>query len=672
MLSVSDLFSLKLYCSKMAFKAIVFMMVGLSQVHQASGIEADVSSMSSKRVYEAVHNRVRDIVGMLQDMQQKATKDGNDDEELFGKYMFYCRKGRASMEASIEVAEETDMAALKSSIEDEEDAREQIFGYIAQDQAKKADAQESITKAKELREYEAKVFEEESTRLRDEIAAMKDALADIEKGKGLQESTARLLKQLSGSLDFKKKDSGLLTTLLKQIHNGDETKPSEVYTILTHVIDILEKKLADIVREERIEQEASTQYKDMIRETTKGLKADMQEKTAEVEKLDEELDAQKEELADTAQYLMEGPAFLPFIKDSENCTAREDEWADRCQLRVEELSVISEVSNMLQDESILDDLFQQSLPAPWNDPYEVLLPTKQKEKPVSKFDLVALSLKQGTNASLLKISNVFDGVKAMLGKEQAATNIECGQSLDQTQEQLKKLTVTITELGESISHHEKTITNLTGEIHETHAGLEKLDQRVADVREARKREHEANEETLTSSHMSIHLFRDAVARLRQYYSEGESVTAESDGVTLAEIIGPFMKQRETSTNTIALLDATIDDLAAEIAKLEVKEDMEQNQWEEMAKESLKKLTHDTKAISDKSGAKAELEVSLKSAGKDKLETMQEVKAVTRYLSELQGNSTGFLRPSVCTKKSGSSDVLTMNFAPPKFEKLFIW
>jgi hypothetical protein len=46
-------------------------------------------------------NPIRRVVTMLQSMQKKVAAEGEKEEELFDKFMCYCKNGRGSLEGSI-------------------------------------------------------------------------------------------------------------------------------------------------------------------------------------------------------------------------------------------------------------------------------------------------------------------------------------------------------------------------------------------------------------------------------------------------------------------------------------------------------------------------------------------------------------------------------------------
>merc|ERR1719313_2585284 len=176
-------------------------------------------------------------------MQQQVTKEGEDDADLFGKYMFYCRRGRKAMQAAIEEAEKTDLDALKDTIEGEKGTTEEMKDQIHEEEVKELDAEKAIEKAKKLRDYEAVVFAEESERLHKEIEVMKDTIFKLDRGDELPAASIAMFKQLSGSGDMKSSDRERLGVFLEQIHSGT-TMPdaSESRELADDMISALKRK----------------------------------------------------------------------------------------------------------------------------------------------------------------------------------------------------------------------------------------------------------------------------------------------------------------------------------------------------------------------------------------------------------------------------------------------
>merc|ERR550537_505661 len=78
-------------------------------------------------------NPIRKVVTMLQDMQKSVEEEGEQEEELFEKFMCYCQNGESALEAQISQG--------KASIE-------QLAGTVEQSSAEKSQLDQDITQHK--------------------------------------------------------------------------------------------------------------------------------------------------------------------------------------------------------------------------------------------------------------------------------------------------------------------------------------------------------------------------------------------------------------------------------------------------------------------------------------------------------------------------------------------
>lgn len=623
---------------------------------------SEASSFSTERVYTKVRYRVRDLVAMLHSMQKRVEKEGEDDAELFKRYMQYCRKGRSAMLESIKKAEDVDLDGLESAIEGEEKTREEIERRIVADQAKQAKVNKSIVAAKDNRDHGLETFSDESIKIREDLAILKHAVSALDKDGGLEELSsmrtpvAFVLKRISGSLDIKEADRKLLRSFLDRVKRGPLPERQEVRSEFLRTYEVLKKRLSEVIAEEEGERQSFQDYQKVIQHKTKDLKSDIEHKEREKKELDAEVASNKESVANTARYLMEGPAFLPFISDSENCSMREEEWGERAQVRTNEIAAIAESIGILTDEALLDKLLQKSLPKPWQEvsPHAIAASKEsvRRQESNSQFDLLSLAMK-GKNASVSRILKILGGMVALLGNKESTATQEtfCGQSLNQTEGNLKKLTFTVSDLGTIISQHEQSVLVLASEINDLQDGVQKLDQYIVDSAQVRKQQNEENAEIATGDTTTFHLFQEALIRMRAFYSAELPKSSIATSVPLAEIIGLYQKNSVESDKIFALLEASLKELGSDISKVEAAETKDQNVWETVVKESLQKHAGDMKMISAKQGAKADLAANLASKGKEKTQKIQELKQTSKYLDEMQGKHTAFLSRSVCSRRS---------------------
>merc|ERR1719502_2239484 len=299
---------------------------------------------------------------MLQNMQTKIENEGKKEEELFDKFMCYCKNGKGALESSVAQAKQTN-EQLRSSIEETDAALKQAKADLKTAQSDRADAKAAVAKATALREKEAAAFATESSELKTNIAATKKATAAIEAGAGgafLQTRAASVLKQLSISQEMSEVDREMLTSFLTGAE-GYAPASGSIVGILKQMSDTMEANLEKATSEENA---AIKDFDALVAAKTKqvnALTAEIESKTSRIGELGVELVTQKEDLDDTTKSLGEDEAFL---KDLEkNCKTKEAEWAERQKIRAEELLAIADTIKLLNDDDALE-LFKKTLPTP--------------------------------------------------------------------------------------------------------------------------------------------------------------------------------------------------------------------------------------------------------------------------------------------------------------------
>merc|ERR1719428_1013049 len=99
---------------------------------------------------------------MLQMMAKKVEAEGKKEEELYEKFMCYCKTGKANLGKSIEDAE-TKIPQLESDIKEAESTKAQLDQDVKDAKQTRADAKEAMAKATGMREKEAAAFLKDST-----------------------------------------------------------------------------------------------------------------------------------------------------------------------------------------------------------------------------------------------------------------------------------------------------------------------------------------------------------------------------------------------------------------------------------------------------------------------------------------------------------------------------
>merc|ERR1719217_1963935 len=286
---------------------------------------------------------------------------------------------------------------------------------------------------------------------------------------------------------------------------------------------------------EKATSEENTSVKDfnaLVAAKTKEINAltkEIESKTARIGELGVELVTLKEDLDDTSKSLIEDEAFLKDL--DKNCKTKEDEWAARQKIRAEELLAIADTIKILNDDDALE-LFKKTLPsasllqlktngkAIKQRALVALQQANQGEKQDVRINLISLALK-GKKVSFEKVLKMIDDMVALLGKEQQDDDDKkeyCEKLIDQTEDNLKALELSVSDLGKTIADYKESIATLAEEIKALETGIKALDKQVAEATEQRKEEHEENVETLASDNAAKELIGVAKNRMNKFYN----------------------------------------------------------------------------------------------------------------------------------------------------------
>merc|ERR1719188_2343768 len=142
-------------------------------------------------------NPIRKVVTLLQHMQAQVTKEGEEEEQLYKKFMCYCKTSGKTLEDGIAAAGakiEQLQADVKRLAENGGNVKEQI----KKAQADRAAAKAALKDGAAVREKEKAAFDALKAEAGANIAALNKAVAALTKGMGgfLQSSAAASLRTL--------------------------------------------------------------------------------------------------------------------------------------------------------------------------------------------------------------------------------------------------------------------------------------------------------------------------------------------------------------------------------------------------------------------------------------------------------------------------------------------
>merc|ERR1719359_1554969 len=210
---------------------------------------------------------------MLQMLEKKVRADGKKEDELFEKFMCYCKTGGSTLSASISAAE-AKVPAVGSDIEEAEAKLKQDKEDLKNAQTDRAAAKAAMAEATSIREKEAEAFAAEKSELVANIDMMTKATTAIENGMTgfLQTSNAQLLKKLvENRQDMNDFDRQEIVSFLSGSTSGEYApKSGEITGILKEMTDTMSKTLSE---SEAAEASSIQSYDDLMAAKTKEVGA---------------------------------------------------------------------------------------------------------------------------------------------------------------------------------------------------------------------------------------------------------------------------------------------------------------------------------------------------------------------------------------------------------------
>merc|ERR1719217_983578 len=468
-------------------------------------------------------------------MQKKVEAEGVKEEELFEKFMCYCKSGAASLGKSIGDAE-AKIPQLESQIKQASEMKAQLEEDIRNHQNDRAAAKAAMAKATAIREKEAAAFAKEHAEATANIEAAKKATAAISKGMAggfLQTSAAAVLRKLALSEGLSDNQRDMLTSFLAEgsgASAGYAPASGEIVGILKQLTDTMEADLGEAMEAEK---KAKAEYEALMEAKQKEVDAltkAIEEKLKRVGELGVELVNLKEDLDDTQTSLGEDKKFLADLE--KNCELKKKEWAERCKMRQMEITALAETIKILNDDDALE-LFKKTIPSASllqvqvtaKDVQQRALQALQSFKRANgprdhRLDFIALALR-GKSVDFTKVIKMIDDMVVLLGKEQADDDAKkewCTVQFDQMDDKKKALERSISGLEKSIEEDKEAVETLKGEIEALEEGIVNLDKDVTQATEQRKEENTEYVAELAANTAAVELIKFAKNRMNKFYN----------------------------------------------------------------------------------------------------------------------------------------------------------
>merc|ERR1719420_2487133 len=136
---------------------------------------------------------------MLQMMSKKVEEEGKKEEELYEKFVCYCKSSGTTLSQSI-ADNDAKIPQVQSDIEEAEQQLATTKQELAEHQNSRDEAKAAMAKATAMREKEHAAFVKESDDLKATLGALAKAIPAIEQGMAggfLQTNAGQLLRKLA-------------------------------------------------------------------------------------------------------------------------------------------------------------------------------------------------------------------------------------------------------------------------------------------------------------------------------------------------------------------------------------------------------------------------------------------------------------------------------------------
>merc|ERR1719384_183711 len=326
-------------------------------------------------------------------------------------------------------------------------------------------------------------------------------------------------------------------------------------------------------------------------------------------------------------------------------------------------------------------------------------------------ETVMLALSDKSSGGFGKVIKMIDNLVKLLGQEQVDDDDKkeyCGLQFDNSEDKKKALDRAVAGEKASIASAKDAIATLIKEIAALEAGIRALDKSVAEATAQRKAENAEYKALISSDTAAQEVLAFAKNRLNQFYNPklykappkvelsaedriysgmgnagGLVTTAAPSGIAgtgiavLAQVSehhqrgapapppatwGAYASKSEENNGVIAMIDLLIKDLEKEVTEAETEEKDSQADYEQMMKDSAAKRTTDSKVLTEKGSAKADVEAALQGHAQARADGVKELMATAKYISSLHAECDWLVQYFDARKGARAGEVESLNKA----------
>jgi len=525
--------------------------------------------------------------------------------------------------------------------------------------------------------------------------------------------------QASSSVDDYERSSVMAFLSGKQNPFGDYSSQSgEIVGILKAMKDEMDKDLNGAVSAEEEAAKGFAELAAAKKAQIAAAGEAIEAKTKRSGELAVSVVTTADDIEDTTAELNDTQAFLANL--ASQCATKKKEWDERSKIRTEEVAAISEAIKILNDDDALDlfkktlSLSQEthkfgflqkkssvSVAARARD---VLSSLMQKNSPhKQQLELIEFGLK-AKKVDFTKVISMIDGMVLVLKEEQKNDDAQkafCDKDMAAKEDEKKDTESAISTSEAFIEETTAASEETAEEIAALQKDIKALDKAVAEATEQRKEEHSDFLQFQTENNAALQLIEKAKNRLYKFYrpnlykeapkqelTDEEKILAASGrsdmiateapvmiaGTTQTVFVqfrahvrkaapppppdtwGAYQKKDGKSNGVIALMDMLMKELQGDVTEATHDEETSQKDYERLMSDSQASRAQNVESITDKEGAKADMDVKVEQTKQQKASQETELGNVKQYILQLHA-SCDFLVENFDLRKAARTNEL---------------
>jgi len=635
-------------------------------------------------------NPIRKVVHMLQSMQKRVEEEGELAEELFHKYMCYCKTADSDLLASIQ-AKQAKVAELGPAVEAAKSKMDQLKKDIAVHRGDRGATETAMDEATAIRQKEHKAYIKESAEGRTDLNALRSATTALEGGMAsssfVQTAAAATVRDILLKAENPSSDQQEVLSFLSGEDSGEYAPMSgEIVGILKQMGIDMDANQKDMLDKEN---DALSAYDELMvakRKEFNALSKSIEEKQGRLGRLGIEIAEMKSEAGDAEETIPEDKAFLKDMKT--NCREKAKVHDLEKLSRREEVVALTQTIKILNDDDALE-IFKKSLPSAASSFLQlqttssamrvraraVLNEARSQIKPAqraTRIDFVELAL-SGRKVGFQKIIRLVDDLVVEIQREDRADDDKksyCTRQFDITEDKKKVWQRKVADLETSIEETREAILKVTDEIESLKDGIIALDKSVAEATVQRKKENAEYKELMAANAAAKELILFAKKKLSKFYSRQALVQTSSDAadsfVQLAsrhgapppppETMDAYTKKSGDSKSVTGMMEILIKDLDREMKAAKSEEELGQEEYERTMKDSGEKRAMDSQTLSDREASKADMKSAVEESRGEEKSSEKKLMSTNRYLVSLHRECDFLLQYYDVRKQSRADEI----------------